>query len=101
MSYKNANYSAPQKMFRPSGRVERDEYLLRAVEFAKRGADLPQTKLTADAIAEIRQAAIDRDRLRREITDRLSNAALAKKFGVHHRTIEKVISFETHIGVRS
>ncbi len=62
---------------------------------AKRGMELSWTKLPPAAIADIRSAAVERDRLRKEITDRLSNKALAKKWGVHHRTVEKVLSYET------
>ena len=61
----------------------------------KHGFDLPQTKLPDKAINEIRNAKDRRDELRKQITDTLSNAALAKKWGVHRRTIEKVLSFET------
>jgi hypothetical protein len=62
---------------------------------AKRGMELGQTKLPPVAIADIRAAAVERERLRKEITERLSNKALAKKWGVHHRTVEKVLSYET------
>ncbi len=62
---------------------------------AKRGMELSWTKLPPVAIADIRKAAVERERLRKEITDRLSNKALAKKWGVHHRTVEKVLSYET------
>ena len=62
---------------------------------AKRGMELSWTKLPPGAIADIRAAAVERERLRKEITDRLSNKALAKKWGVHHRTVEKVLSYET------
>lgn len=62
---------------------------------AKRGMELGHTKLPPAAIADIRAAAVERDRLRKEINARLSNQALAKKWRVHHRTIEKVLSYET------
>lgn len=61
----------------------------------KQGFDLPQTKLPPKAIIEIRQAKARRDALRKQINDTLSNSALAKKWGVHPRTIEKVLSYET------
>jgi hypothetical protein len=61
----------------------------------KHGFDLPQTKLPTKAIQEIRNAKDKRDELRKQINDTLSNAALAKKWRVHRRTIEKVLSFET------
>lgn len=46
---------------------------------AKRGMELGHTKLPPAAIADIRAAAVERDRLRKEINARLSNQALAKK----------------------
>lgn len=63
------------------------------------GFDLPQTKLPEAAILEIREAVEIRAQLRQVITATYSNEALAKKWGVHHRTIEKVISGRTHKGV--
>ena len=72
--------------------MTRDEYLARAREFAARGMDLPQSKLTPLDVDAIRSAARQRDSLRRHIRDELSNAALARKMGVHVRTIEKALS---------
>lgn len=63
------------------------------------GYDLPQTKLPEAAVLEIREAAEIRTQLRQVITAKYSNEALAKKFNVHHRTIEKVLSGTTHKGV--
>jgi len=62
---------------------------------AKRGLDLPQTKIPPLAVIAIREASRKRAELRREITEKFSNAALAKQWGVHERTIEKIISYET------
>ena len=75
--------------------MTRDEYLARAREFAARGMDLPQSKLTPLEIDAIRSAARQRDSLRRHIRDELSNAALARKMGVHVRTIEKALNYST------
>lgn len=71
--------------------MERDEYQIRAREHALRGMDLPQSKLTPLEVDAIRSAAKQRDNLRQYIRDNLSNEALAKSFGVHVRTIEKVL----------
>ena len=79
--------------------LERAEYLSRARELAPRGQDLPQTKRMTDDIVSIRSAAKQRDSLRRHIRDTLSNAALAKSHGVHIRTIEKVLAYETGVHV--
>lgn len=75
--------------------MTRDEYQIRQREFQPRGMDLPQSKLTPLEVASIRSASVQRDNLRKYIRDNLSNAALAKQFGVHERTIEKVLSLES------
>ena len=75
--------------------MNRDEYLIRARELAPRGMDLPQSKLMPLQVAAIREAAVKREAMRREINETLSNAALAKAYGVHPRTIEKVLSYES------
>lgn len=75
--------------------MTRDEYQQRQREFSARGMDLPQSKLTPLEVAAIRAAAVKREQMRREINDTLSNAALAKAYGVHVRTIEKALSYES------
>ncbi len=75
--------------------MTRDEYLIRQHEFQPRGAQLPQTKLTEMDIVAIRSAAVQRENLRQYIRDNLSNEALATKFGVHVRTIEKALAFDS------
>lgn len=80
---------------RREGVLDRDEYLLRARELAPRGQDLPQSKLQQDGVEAIRSAARQRESLRQHIRDNLSNEALARQFGVHVRTIEKVLSAES------
>ena len=73
--------------------MNRDDYLMRAHEFAPRGADLPQTKLTEAMVLEIRAAQEKRADLMAHIKESLSNEAMAAKFGVHVRTIERVTSY--------
>ena len=83
------------KKIRRDGVVSRDEYLLSAMSNAPRGVDLPQSKLLPLDVGTIRSAARQRENLRKYIKDNLSNEALAKQFGVHFRTIEKVLTRET------
>jgi hypothetical protein len=83
------------KQARPDSTLQREEYLSRAHEFAKRGSDLPQTKLCPDDVHAIRSAVRQRDGLREHIRNNLSNQALADKFGVHRRTIEKIVQLHT------
>lgn len=75
--------------------LSRGDWEQRRTEFVPRGSELPQSKLMPLDVAEIRSAARQRDRLREHINKHLSNAALAEKFGVHVRNIEKVLSRET------
>jgi predicted DNA-binding protein (UPF0251 family) len=44
-------------------------------------------------VQEIREAKAKREDLRLHIKEHLSNEAMAAKFGVHVRTIEKAISY--------
>jgi hypothetical protein len=76
-------------------RMSRGEYLSRTREVARRGQDLPQTKLLDLDVVEIRSAARQREALRKHIRENLSNEALAAKFGVHVRTIEKIMMHDT------
>ena len=83
------------KTMRNEKTLEREEYLSRAREFAKRGQDLPQTKLLDLEVHSIKSAARQREKLRAYIKDTRSNAALAAQYGVHVRTIEKILQHET------
>lgn len=73
----------------------RAQYLLAPAAFAKRGEELPQSKLTTELVAEIRSARRQREAMRQYINDNLSNEALARKHGAHVRTIEKAITNES------
>lgn len=83
------------KAIQPEGVLSRNEYILRANEFCLRGQDLGQSKLCDLDVIAIRSAAIQRESLRKHIRDNISNDALAKKFGVHVRNIEKILTRET------
>ena len=83
------------KAIRGKGVISREQYRLEAVFQVKRGEELPQSKMSDDDIQAIRSAAKQRENMRKYIKDNLSNEALARQFGVHNRTIEKILSFET------
>lgn len=76
-------------------RKSRTEYLLSAMANAPRGQELPQTKLLDMDIVDIRSAARQRENMRNYIRDNLSNEALAKRYKVHVRTIEKCVQYHT------
>ena len=75
--------------------MNRDDYLMRAYEFAPRGQALPQSKLTDAQVLEIRSAREKRQDLLEHIRENLSNEALARRLGVHVRTVEKVLHGST------
>ncbi len=65
----------------------------------KRGTDLPQAKLTDDDVRNIRaQYAIGQEAIR-TMKAQFSAASFAKRFGVHVRTLEKVLRYETWVYV--
>ena len=75
--------------------LTRDEWEQRRTEYAARGQDLPHAKLLDLDVITIRSAKKQREALLKHLRENLSNAALARQFGVHERTIEKAVSRET------
>ncbi len=73
----------------------RAEYLQRRTEFAARGQALPQAKLLDVDVIDIRSAKRQRDRLQQYIRDNLRNDALCTQYGIHPRTLEKILARET------
>ena len=63
-----------------------------------RGTELPQAKLTEEKVIEIRQSIAKREWYRK-IARTLTNENLAKTYGVHVRTIERISADEswTHV----
>ena len=80
---------------RRPGTVSRDEWLSFCQSRFARGQDLPQSKLIDLDVVEIRSAVRQRESLKKHIKENLSNEALAKKHGVHIRTIEKISTYES------
>ena len=76
MSRSNPAYAAQH--------TTRRDYLINASLYAKRGNDLPRTKLTPEKVKEIR-------------ANRYGKTAqqLADEHGVHKNTIDKIRNFET------
>lgn len=64
----------------------------------KRGSELPHAKLTEDDVRLILALVAERDELRRR-AKQLTNREIAKKFGVHRRTVDKISAGETWIHV--
>jgi hypothetical protein len=65
--------------------MTRTEYMLIGrIVCARRGADLPQSRLTVDAVRAIRAIGLAK-----------TARQLAIEYGVHYRTIEKVRSYES------
>lgn len=75
--------------------IDRVEYRSRASEFAERGQRLPQAKLLDLEVIDIRSAHRQRQNLLKYIKENLSNEALCKQYGIHLRTLEKILSRQT------
>ena len=84
-----------EKTPRRPGVMERREYQLRAASLAKRGQELPHSKLLDIDVISIRSSIRQRANLEKHIDENLSNAALARIYGVHVRTIDKIHRGET------
>lgn len=87
-------YTAPRRGSRHG--IDRDTWLRDSAQYVPRGQELPQTKLLDIDVIDIRSAKRQRDGLMKHIRENLSNKALAARYGVHERTIEKVLARETH-----
>jgi len=56
----------------------------------KRGSQLPQSKLSEADVVEIFAIVDRRDHLKRRLSG-MTNAAIAQQYGVHVRTVDKVV----------
>lgn len=68
--------------------MTRSEYLEVVYQICPRGSDLPQSKLTVEAVRAIRSEW-------KAYSRHASQKVLAKRYGVSARTIERVLSGET------
>lgn len=91
----SAYYATPAAPNRKRNPISRAEYQARRTEFAPRGQELPQAKLTDLDVIAIRSAVRQRENLLNYITEKLSNKALCKQFGVSANSIDRIISRET------
>lgn len=74
--------------------MNRQDYLSGgAYQTCLRGEDLPQSKLTEAQVIEIRILHQTKQKLIAELNKKFSTKGLAKRYNVHHRTIEKVINY--------
>lgn len=67
---------------------KRDAWLADAHSEAKRGEQLPQSRLTVAKVREIRAAHVPYCRTN-------GAPALARRYGLHRRTVEKVLAYES------
>ena len=74
--------------------MNREDYLCGgSYQKCLRGESLPQSKLTESQVLEIRKLHEAKQKMVAELNEKFSTKGLAKLFNVHHRTIEKVISY--------
>ena len=65
----------------------------------KRGSQLPWAKLDESQVSEIRETIERREALKRELRE-MTNANIAKRYGVHNRTIDRISAGESWIHVQ-
>jgi glutamate 5-kinase len=67
---------------------------------AKRGSDLPQSKLDEKEVIKIRRQYAKAQLAIARIQSRWTAKGIARTYGLHHRTIEKILSGATwtHVG---
>ena len=58
----------------------------------KRGEDLPQSRLTEESVIEARKLHEESRQAIRDLQDMFSAKGLARRYGVHVRTMEKALS---------
>ena len=85
-----------EKPPRRPGVMERREYQLRATELAKRGQELPHSKLLDIDVISIRSAVRQRNNLLTYIRENLSNDALCKRYGVSEHVISRTVSYQSY-----
>lgn len=72
--------------------MTRDEYRATGAKLtAKRGSELPHAKLTEDDAVAIRKLHARKQRAIARLNERYSAAGIAKRYGVHVRTVERIL----------
>lgn len=74
-------------------RLSREQYLERAHSMARRGCALPHAKLDEAKVMRLRSEYVPNSRTH-------GAPALAKRYGVHQRTVERALSCENWSHVR-
>lgn len=62
---------------------------------AKRGLELPWSKLNDTLVKRCREEHAMKERMKRELDEKYSAAALAAKYGVSVSAMEKVLSYQS------
>jgi len=60
-----------------------------------RGQDIAKSKLTDIDVVDIRSAKRQRDNMLKYIKENLSNESIAKRHGIHIKTLEKILMGKT------
>ena len=76
--------------------LDRREYQLRATSLAKRGQELPHSKLLDIDVISIRSAVRQRQNLLTYIRENLSNDALCKQYGVSEHVISRTVAYQSY-----
>lgn len=61
----------------------------------KRGEELPQSKMNEESVIKARRDYERAKILIKKIQSKYTSKGLARKYGIHHRTMDKILSGET------
>lgn len=61
----------------------------------KRGDELPQSKMNEESVREARKIYEESREAIKKLNDEFSANGLAKRYGVHVRTMERILRYET------
>lgn len=81
-------------------RMTREEYRSNARLIARRGSECPSAKLDEATVAWIRRTHARKQRLVKKLNERYGVKGIAKRLGLHVRTIERILQHNGWVHVR-
>lgn len=81
-------------------KMNREEYLNNATLLARRGIECHSAKLDEDTVKLILRQHARKQQLIKRLNDKYSAKGLARRFGLHLRTVEKILQRRTWYHVR-
>lgn len=81
-------------------KMTREEYVNNARLIARRGSECPSAKLDEATVAWIKRQHARKQRLVKKLNDLYGVKGIAKRYGLHVRTIERILQHNGWVHVR-